>query len=114
MIILQSGNNKISYKDLRDTSFGKSLTNLSEVSALDILFDFDGNLNNKTIISQCSKNHIFSFISLSSSLTFLVNNTMYTLEPRYPHDEENTIELLHDIQSTIEDSLINTHFHLVA
>ena len=98
----------IAHQELRKSPKGQDLIKLSEVNAVGMVFDKDGEIN-ADVFKALTANEIYTSVTLASSLTFNFGGEAYTVEPYFKLTEDDTLALLQDSQSSIEHSLIETH-----
>lgn len=100
--------NTLAYKELRESEKGQKLIAQSEADAASFLFDLQSGDKNSEVAEKLSAKTIYDAVTLSSSLTIEVDGETYSLEPYYPQiDEDTALEMLQDVQSSIECSLLN-------
>ncbi|MEE8058388.1 MAG: hypothetical protein V3T17_11220 [Pseudomonadales bacterium] len=104
---LTNPNSNLAYEHLRESDTGKALIVQSESDAAIFLFDLSSGDLNSEVSKNLTAHDIYMAVTLSSSLKFEVDNETYAVIPYYPFlNDDDALELLADVRSRIEDSLL--------
>jgi hypothetical protein len=99
--------NTPAYIELRESEQGQALIKQSKASAANFLFGLESGEMNSEAAKDLTANDIYDAVITSSSLSIEVNGKHYSIEPYYSFiGEETALEMLSDLQSTIEYSLL--------
>jgi len=99
------------YNQFRESEFGKTLISQSEADAASFLFDLQSGEKNSVVAEKLTPKEIYTAVSLASSLSFEINGVNYYLEPYYSEmSEQVALEVLQDTQTSLENSLLSSHF----